>query len=370
MKNFILIISLLFLSAVSNAQNGLEGVIVETYYVSEPNDTNANVVGGVLPVGSVTYRIYLDLLPGYKFQVCYGIIDHPLQIKTSTLFFNNEDRGSTEPNFSFTNAAKNTVMLDSWISAGAACNGYFGVLKTEDNGVNNINNNFSPQVLQGQNPAAGIPLTVQDGLIAGTPEAVTVLGLDGVDTTLENIAMFDNVNDGTNGPEFYTLDGSWSALNGTYGPDTISNKVLIGQFTTDGQFCFKLNVQIRTPQQGIVQNFVAENPTILDILDSTLSFCSSGVGFADAVNSNPPAFSIYRNPTPDFLSMWVYASRRNADYTYNVYSAEGQLMFSKYLGHLQSDVMEKIDLSELSSGMYLVELVADGSSASKRVVKF
>ena len=77
MKNFILIISLLLMSAVTKAQNGLEGVIVETYYVSEPNDTNANIVGGVLPVGSVTYRVYLDLLPGYKFQVCYGIIDHP-----------------------------------------------------------------------------------------------------------------------------------------------------------------------------------------------------------------------------------------------------------------------------------------------------
>ena len=57
-------------------------------------------------------------------------------------------------------------------------------------------------------------------------------------------------------------------------------------------------------------------------------------------------------------------------YSYNVYSAEGQLVSSKYLGALQSDVMEKIDLSSLSAGMYLVELVADGQSSSKRVVKF
>jgi hypothetical protein len=123
-------------------QNGLENIIVEKYYISDGNDTIANLDGGVLPVGSVTYRVYVDMLPGYKFQVCYGVPTHELRIETTTLFFNNEDRGSTSPNFSFTNAAKNTVMLDSWLSVGAACNGYMGILKSDDNGVGNIVNNI------------------------------------------------------------------------------------------------------------------------------------------------------------------------------------------------------------------------------------
>src|SRR5436190_1343744 len=91
------------------AQNGLEGIVVEKYYVSDANDTTANGTGGVLPVGSITYRIYVDMLPGYKFQAAYGVDvaptnvvstgDHELRIETTTLFFNNEDRGATTPGF-------------------------------------------------------------------------------------------------------------------------------------------------------------------------------------------------------------------------------------------------------------------------------
>lgn len=151
-------------------------------------------------------------------------------------------------------------MLDSWLSVGAACNGYMGILKSDDNGVGNIVNNYTPQVLQNADPAAGIPLTQQDGLIAGTPEAFTELGIT------NELAVFDNQNDGTNGPVFSTLNGSWVALNGTYGPDTIENKVLIAQITTDGTFCFQMNIQLRTPTPGIVENYVALNPTGAEIL--------------------------------------------------------------------------------------------------------
>ena len=81
--------------AFGTAQKGLERVIVEKYYVSNADDSIASA--GILPVGSVTYRVYFDMLPGYAFTAAYGNAPHPLIIKTSTKFFNNEDRGSTNP---------------------------------------------------------------------------------------------------------------------------------------------------------------------------------------------------------------------------------------------------------------------------------
>ena len=361
MKKLILLSGLLMTSLFLQAQNGLENIIVERYYVSEPNDTNANSTGGILPVGSVTYRIYVDMLPGYKFQVCYGVPTHEMRIETSTLFFNNEDRGSTSPNFSFVNAAKNTVMLDSWLSVGAACNGYKGVLKTEDDGVNNIINNFSPQVLQGTDASAGIPLTTQDGLILSAPEPFNELGLT------NDIIVFDNQNDGTNGPLFSSFNGSWVALNGASGPDTSINKVLIAQITTDGTFCFKLNVQLRSPIPGVVENYVADSPTGAEIAFAGLQYCSNVGNPEFAVEG--PAFSLYPNPTHDIFSMWVFASRQPGIYNYKIYSMDGKQMLSKSLGVTQADVMEKVDLSAYPSGIYFVELSVDGHSSTKKLVK-
>ena len=70
MRNLVLVFALLICSWNLNAQNGLENIIVEKYYISDGNDTIENLDGGVLPVVSVTYRVYVCMLPGYKCKVC------------------------------------------------------------------------------------------------------------------------------------------------------------------------------------------------------------------------------------------------------------------------------------------------------------
>ena len=255
------------------AQTGLECVEVERYYVSNSSDTALNATGGRLPVGSVTYRIYADMLPGYTFQAVYGVDvapsgvigsgDHELRIETSTLFFNNEDRGDITPSYTKSRCSDNTVMLDSWLSAGAACVGNFGIPKSADNAVANVVN--ADGILQNNDASAGIPLTQRDGIIAvtgRTPTAVTLVGLTG--------SQFNNQNDGTNGPLLSTYNGSWACLGGCTGPDSLSNKVLIAQITTDGIFSFELNVQIGTPQGGI-ERYVARNPVGNEIFLPCLS---------------------------------------------------------------------------------------------------
>lgn len=366
MKKFLLLTLIPFLPLLCIAQQGLEDVIVEKYYVADANDTLANGIGGNLPVGSVTYRIFLDLLPGYKFQVAYGVPTHELRIETSTLFFNNEDRGSTTPNYSFNNAARNTVMLDSWLTVGAACSGRMGVLKSEDDGVGNIINNFSPQLLQNNDTSAGIPLTIQDGFIAGTPEAFTELGIT------NEIAVFDNQNDGTNGPVFSTLNGSWTALNGAMGADPLINKVLIAQITTDGTFSFKLNIQLRTPVPGVVENYVWDNPTGNEILFPALAYTSPSTGVEETIEHSSgrvPSFSLYPNPNTGIFSLLLFASREPGDHNISVYSIDGREVLSRALGELYHDVTEKIDISSLPSGTYIVEVSSPAGRYSRRIAK-
>ena len=69
MKKSLLFIAVVFNSFLSFAQVGLEGIVVEKYYVSDAADsTDAADNGAVYPlhVGSVTYRVYANLLAGYE----------------------------------------------------------------------------------------------------------------------------------------------------------------------------------------------------------------------------------------------------------------------------------------------------------------
>lgn len=251
----IFIICLSVLGFVAQAQNGLENIYVERYYVADAIDA-ANS-SPAIPVGAVTYRIYADMLPGYKVQTIFGIPAHPMTMTTTTEFWNQADFGASIPTFSSTNAKKNTVMLDSWLTAGGACNGFNGVPKSEDNGVGNFVNTNVPQLLQNNAAQAGIPLTTQDGMLAGTVPTAGTLGIDP--------AMLDLFGDGTaNGNTFLVPDGSWYCLAGAPGPIPATNRVLIAQITTDGIFHFELNIQIGTPTGG-TENYVHSNPTGVEI---------------------------------------------------------------------------------------------------------
>ncbi len=266
MKKFtILFLSFILLYQLGSSQNGLEGVIVEKYYISNAADAAGS--SGVLPTGSTTYRIFIDLLPGYTFQAAYGVPNHELRFQTTTSFFNNEDYGATTPTFSKTNARNNTVMLDSWFSGGASCGGNFGILKPEDGvagGTNVINANG---ILANNDPLAGIPLTAQDGIYTAVTPSVTVLGF--TPAQLDVIDAISNV-----GNLISTTNASWAVLGGSTGPIPSVNKILIAQFTTNGTFSFKLNIQIGTPMPGVSQNFVAENATGNEILFPALIYSS------------------------------------------------------------------------------------------------
>ena len=247
-KNIFFGLGLSLLSGLTFAQDGLEKIIVEKYYIANAADTTGSI--GRLPIGAVTYRVYADMLPGYKFQALYGNSDHPLKVNTTTSFFNNEDRGSKTANaIASAQLKNNTVALDSWFSVGASATGQFGVLKSEDDGKANLLTLNS--LLKNNAAAMGIPLTTQDGNVAGSPEAVTLIGFS---TELD---IFDATS--LAGKSLLTTNAAISALNGATGP-TAENRILLGQFTTDGVLSFEFNIQIGTPTPGVSQKYVAKNP--------------------------------------------------------------------------------------------------------------
>lgn len=261
MKKTIIFCCVLISSILSIGQ-GLEGIVVERYYVSDQADSiNSD---GILPVGSIAYRIYVDLAPDYKLLAVYGTPEHHLFLQTTTAFFNNEFFGSMTPNFSKGVLGFNSMMLDSWVSMGAACTGYCGVLKTEDDGIGTVMNMNG--MMQNNDTLAGIPVSVQDGMIQATPATITMLGLDNALAVLNDVSQVGNL--------VYVSDGVWASLGGARGP-LPSNRILIAQLTTDGVLSFELNIQIQDTLTLAEYRYVAQNPTGNEILYPGLIFSSN-----------------------------------------------------------------------------------------------
>lgn len=224
MKKLLLGLGLVCTAALSQAQTMLDGVLVEKYHVATAAD---NVLDPNLPIGAVTYRLYVDMKPGFKFSSMYGDGNHVLKYSTTTSFYNSPN-GADVPNGM--NNPIGADLYDSWVSVGAASKGKLGVMLSEN--------------------AAGS--------VAGALSAVsTTPGLD--------LTIFD----GAGGTEFFTQTDAYASMTGVFGPTT-TNRVLVGQFTTDGTFHYELNFQLISTS-GDYELYVANNVKAGEFTDASLS---------------------------------------------------------------------------------------------------
>ena len=242
---------------------GVLGVQVERYYITNAADsiwaaTNgaSNVTNDpVAPtVGTTAYRIYIKLAKGYSLLNVFGEATNPLVLKTSTHFFNTDDGNST-PNY--TSAAlykKGLGAIDSWLTFGAATSdGHFGILKHDQTGTVALTSNQTG-LLRNNNPAAGPALTQDDGIsaVTGANPSPGNLGI-----TATQLGIFK---DGTYYDSLQTLNvtsGSYYVLGGDSGLSVDSNKILIGQFTTDGQFTYNLNLLVKNYHTNASATYVS-----------------------------------------------------------------------------------------------------------------
>jgi hypothetical protein len=212
----------------TGTNEALQSIIIEKYAVaSAPADSDT--VGNPIPAGSVTYRIYADMLPGCRLQAVYGNQSHTLYFKTSTRFYNDRIcHAETGFNIDAKKLHVGHAALDSWITIGAASRIHTGIPRCEDH------DGFS--FLTPNNP-----LSEADGLTKAVLGDFQIFNID--------LGFFDN--DST-ASEFNTSNGGWACKGGLSGPTT-ENRVLIAQLTTNGLLAFGLNLQIGTPDGNFLQ---------------------------------------------------------------------------------------------------------------------
>jgi hypothetical protein len=299
MKKFNLLtkIFVLFLSANSFAQ-GLEGIIVEKYYIPNAADVAAHTTNGTvntaLTTSSVVYRVYVDMAANYKLTNIWGNTAHPLTINTTTAFFNDGNGVDVNGGMNANSWKANTAGLDSYLTMGNVVSGKQGVLKSEDTD-GTIGNT---QSLLANNPGGcyGDPImgtSGKDGMIAGSNNAYSNLGLP---TSL-------NIFDQTNGGSFTMNGGSIAVLAGVAGP-TSTNKVLIGQFTTTGVLTFSLNIQIKNVLTNAVEVYVPSSPTGSEQLFAGLTLAANTPPSITAFTANPSTSGIITG-TPVTVSATV-----------------------------------------------------------------
>lgn len=243
----------------SIAQSGLEGIVIETYYISHGNDSGSPEFP--LPAGAKTYRVFVDMASNWGLQAIFGATNvstgevDTLIIRSTQPFFNNEGFGSAFGySISTSLLDENTVLLDSWLTTGRSSNGTAGVLKPDDtNGGAPAFPNVDG-LLQNDDPGAGIPITTSDGNIPFASTATwTLIGLFPSD-----FFVFENVD--LAGDELVILDGAMTSFTTLLQGPNASNRVLVGQFTTAGEFSGQLNLQLRNMVTGEIQQWVAETP--------------------------------------------------------------------------------------------------------------
>jgi hypothetical protein len=361
MKKLLVCAGLLITSIFATAQGtGLENIIIEKYYVSDAIDA-ADTDGGTLALGSFTYRIFVDMAPGYILQSVYAdqAGGHDMEFRTTTEFFNNEDRGSTTANsIAYNRLPDNTVMLDTWISMGAASAGSIGVLKTDDTNGAIIN---SDGLLQNTDARAGIPVKTADGIMLAPPGNVSVLGLD--------LSVFDDVNAG---PALTVADGAWYNAPGVSGYDAGSNIVLIGQFTTNGTFSYRFNMQLRRQSDFVVENWVHSNPKAVENLCagcSSLGVPTNVEAIQDELLKKSNKILVYPNPASDNIYLKVSDGMIARNCVIQVINVIGNSVFHESGIELDGGV-KRIDISSFPVGLYLIKVVSgEGITTVNRFIK-
>jgi hypothetical protein len=233
MKKIIFGLGLLLAGVLTSQAQTLDGIIVEKYHVADAADHTADPS---LPIGAVTYRIYVDM-PNYvtvdantiRLSSVFGndpsgdgSVTQPILFGTTTTFFNT---GSASTGNAINAAATGSALYDSWMSLGAADASNVGVLLTDN--------------------AAG--------KVAGSPSA------------------FSNTAEYTFASLFTAPGNIVSSIYdaaGVVGPTT-ANRVLIAQLTTDGQFTYRFNVNLKDGL-GNSKNFVSINDQAGEVLVNAL----------------------------------------------------------------------------------------------------
>lgn len=407
---------------------GFEGIIVESYYVADANDAADTDGGANLADGARTYRVFADLLDGYRLQTVGGFENHPLTFNTTTTFFYNEDRGEAwGTDIPSNRLDQNTVAIDSWLTIGAASDAHWGVLRFEDPDgsiIGGVNNDGGSEGVTGgllvSTASEGPALTVSDGLYtAAEPVPATPSAL-GETPTIFNEA---------NGATYSSQDFACGVLNdfGGVSSPLPGNKVLLGQFTTDGEFSFCLNLYVKIPTELVCPSLDCHLELVFyaDLLEAdtagagvsgdnkfthpslcfnsaTAVFDCQGIASGSALvgtpcdDGNPETtndvwnaacdcvggggtgideaaslaalIGVEPNPTTDLLRLSLY-ELDGEKVSFDLVDATGRSVLFRELGSLSGQWKGTLDLGAFEHGMYLLRFQVGDRFHTERIIK-
>lgn len=269
----------------SSAWAQIKSVVVENYYVADANDLTDTLGGRRLSPGAKTYRIYVELEAGSKLRKIFGDSLHPLRISSDSVFYNNNDRPSSEFGYEIQSSwfEDNPILaLDSWLTLGLASKTQKGVLKAKDidggsiAGTNNLGGTagIPGGLLVNNDPDAGIPLTNADGLVPNTIAKGTWVDVGFKDAGGNDTTIFGADSLGNN---FECLACALQQSTGIMGASNDSTFVLVAQLTTAGDLHFELNLTLeQTDLNGNITlvDYVATDDTLRpgEVVSAFLSY--------------------------------------------------------------------------------------------------
>ena len=272
-KYLILLFSSLFIISLSYSQ--LEKIIVEKYYVTDSDDVT-DTTGGKIELGTVTYRIYVDMKKGSKLKSIFGDVNHKIRFSSTSNFYNHKIDGQTFANeFVKVNYKSGVLPLDSWLTLGqttkkSITKTYFGTPKTLDNDgsfIGGTNNDGGSKViasglLKNKNTEFGIPLTDADGMdtMVQLPTSWNDYGVKNAATGADSTIFGSLVPGKLFSSNLFKLSNS-----GVEGVVKEENQVLVAQLTTKGELAFNLNVEIEEMVDGVskVIKYVSTDSVLL-----------------------------------------------------------------------------------------------------------
>lgn len=268
---WITLLPCLFLSVVSYAQ--VKGLMVEKYYIADQNDLTDTTGGRSLPPNAVTYRVFVEIEPGSRIVGLFGSQYHPLVLRSTDLFYNNNDRPSSNFGYKLKTSwfeDNPTLALDSWLTLAYAADTRKGVLKANDpdgdilSGTNNTGGTamISSGLLLNNNSAMGVPLSTSDGLTT-SPLVNGIVPAGFTDFSGNDTTVFgpDSI-----GSVFECYSCAIQNNSGVIGPAVDSNRVLVAQLTTAGDLELKLNISVLESDGNggmHIVNYVSGDDTLL-----------------------------------------------------------------------------------------------------------
>ena len=225
MRLFCLQIMCLLLLTSIKVQAQIEKVFVENYYLSDSIDAT-DTTGGVLEMGSKTYRIYIDLKPGTKIKKIYGDAFHPIIIKSTENFYNHATDGQTfGKDFSKNRLGDLQAQIDTFDRKTLRFTP--DELYNSDNDIKVLKLNFNTDLAGiGTQSIGSISLTGSNKIVSsGTTSTIVSYSLPNFESIFANIQIFNTITreinylevlldyDGTNTyiSEYYFDSGSESS---------------------------------------------------------------------------------------------------------------------------------------------------------------